>query len=120
MSFLVTMPDVMAATTASLASVGTAVSQANSAAAAATTGVLPPAADDVSAAIATLFANEGAAYQTLSTQAKAFHDRFVSTLAAAAGSYGSTEAASAGPLQTLEQDLLNAVNAPTQILFARH
>ena len=122
MSFLLTTPDAMASTTTNLASIGTAVSEANLAAAAATTGVLPAAADEVSAAIATLFAAEGAAYQALSAQATTFHEKFVSTLAAAASSYANTEAASTsplGPLQTLEQGLLNAMNTPAQALLAR-
>jgi PPE-repeat protein len=39
--------------------------------------VLPNAADDVSAAIAALFAAHGQEYQTLASQAEAFHDQFV-------------------------------------------
>ncbi|MGO9695856.1 MAG: hypothetical protein ACLPYO_19325, partial [Mycobacterium sp.] len=40
-------------------------------------------------------------------------------LTAGAGSYASTEAASASPLQALEQDVLAVVNAPTEAVLGR-
>ncbi len=61
------------------------------AAAAATTGVLPAAADEVSAAIAALFSQHAAGYQQLSAQARVFHDLFVQSLNAGAGTYAAAE-----------------------------
>uniref|UniRef100_UPI000AB9F426 PE domain-containing protein n=1 Tax=Mycobacterium tuberculosis TaxID=1773 RepID=UPI000AB9F426 len=49
----------------------------------------------------------------------AFHDRFAQTLSAAVGSYVSAEATNAAPLATLEHNVLNALNAPTQALLGR-
>ena len=49
MSFVTTQPEALAATAANLAGVGAMMSAQNAAAAAPTTGVLPAAADEVSA-----------------------------------------------------------------------
>ncbi len=119
MSFINVAPDFVAAAASDLAGIGTAISDANVAAAAPTTTILAAGADEVSAAIAALFGNHAQQYQALSAQAAAFHDRFVQALRAAAGSYGAAEAANASPLQTLENDVLGAINAPTQALLGR-
>ncbi|HXO83358.1 MAG TPA: PE family protein, partial [Mycobacterium sp.] len=55
MPFVTTQPEALAATAASLAGVGALMSAQNAAAAAPTTGVLPPAADEVSVLAATQF-----------------------------------------------------------------
>lgn len=49
------------------------------------------AADEVSASIAAAFSAHATAYQTLSAQASALHQQFVSTLGASGRSYGSAE-----------------------------
>ena len=67
----------------------------NAAAAAPTTGVLPAAADEVSALTAAQFATHAQMYQAISAQAAAIHEMFVNTLGASAGSYAATEAANA-------------------------
>jgi PE family protein len=67
----------------------------NSAADVPTTGVVPAAADEVSALTATQFAVHAAMYQTISAQAAAIHQQFVATLSASAASYAATEAANA-------------------------
>ncbi|AGZ50075.1 PE family protein [Mycobacterium kansasii] len=99
MSFLTAQPDVLAAAAANLGSVGAALSAGNSAAAAPTTGVLPPAADEVSALVAVQFAAHAATYQAVSARAAGIHDQLVATLAASAGSYAATEAANAAAAQ---------------------
>jgi hypothetical protein len=114
MSHVIAAPDMVAAAAADVAAIGSSVSEANAAAAASTTRVIAAAGDEVSAAIASLFSSHAQAYQALSAQAAAFHDQFVQALNAGAGAYASTEAANAGPLQTLEQDVLKVINAPTQ------
>ncbi|KZS70038.1 hypothetical protein A4G29_07585 [Mycobacterium kansasii] len=55
----------------------------------------------------------------LSTQTASLHEQFVQALNAAGAAYAAAEAANASPLQTVEQDLLNLVNAPTQALLGR-
>ena len=77
---------------ADLATIGSDLSAAHTAAAAQTTGVLAAAEDEVSAAVAALFSAHGQGFQALSAQAGLFHDQFVQTLSAGAASYASTEA----------------------------
>ncbi len=96
-----------------------ALSDANSSAALATTGLLAAGGDEVSAAIASLFSVHGQGHQQVAAQMTAFHDRFVQALTAGAGAYAHAEAANASPLQTLEQDVLGVINAPTQALLGR-
>ena len=93
MSFVIAATPMLAAAATDLANVGSVVSTANAAAAAATTEVAAAGADEVSAAVATLFSEHAQAYQGLSARAAAFHGQFVQTLNAAAESYAATEAA---------------------------
>ena len=95
MSFVMTQPEALSAAAASLACIGTMMSAENTAAAAPTTGVLPAAADEVSALTATQFAVHAQMYQAISAQAEAIHQQLVSTLATSATSYAATEAANA-------------------------
>ena len=95
MSFLTTQPEALAAAAADLTGIGSAMSAQNVAAAAPTTGVIPAAADEVSALTATQFAVHAQMYQAVSAQAEAVHDLFVSTLGTSAASYAATEAANA-------------------------
>lgn len=71
------------------------MSAQSAAAAAPTTGVVPAAADEVSALTATRFAAHARMYQAVSAQAAAIHEMFVNTLGTSAGSYAATEAANA-------------------------
>ncbi|VBA53729.1 Triacylglycerol lipase [Mycobacterium pseudokansasii] len=72
MSFLLAEPQLVAAAATDLAGIGSTISAANTAAEAATTGVIPAALDEVSAALASLFSAHGQAYQALSAQAARF------------------------------------------------
>ncbi len=125
MSYLVAVPELLSAAATDLAGIGSTLREANAAAAGPTTGLLAAGEDEVSAAIAALFARHGQAFAALSAQASAFHDRLVlvQLLASGAGEYASTEAASAGfmqqALQSVERDALGVVNAPTQALLGR-
>ena len=83
MSFVIAAPEFMAAATTDLQNIGSAVSAANAAAAGPTTGMLAAGADEVSAAVASLFSGHGQAFQALSAQAAAFHAQFVRALSAA-------------------------------------
>ncbi|EUA05686.1 PE family protein [Mycobacterium kansasii 824] len=113
------VPEAVSAAATKVAEFGAALRSANSSAAGATTGLLAAGGDEVSAAIASLFSTHGQAYQEVAAQMTAFHDRFVQALTAGAGAYAHAEAANASPLQTLEQDVFGAINAPTQALLGR-
>ncbi|WP_261900259.1 PE family protein, partial [Mycobacterium marinum] len=115
MSYLIAAPDLMAHATTELSSIGSALTAANAAAAAPTMGVLAAGADDVSAAVASLFAGHAQAYQSLGGQVAAFHQQFLEGLRGASGAYAAAEAANVSPLQ----DLLGLINAPTQALLGR-
>jgi hypothetical protein len=94
-SFVTTQPEALSAAAANLTVIGSGVAAQNAAAAAPTTGVVPAAADEVSALTATQFAAHAQMYQAVSAQAAAIHDMFVNTLGTSAGSYAATEAANA-------------------------
>ncbi len=115
MSFVVVSPEVLAVAGRDLASIGSAISQANVAAAVPTMGALAAGADEVSAAVAAVFSGHAQAYQALGAQVAAFHDQLVTALDAAAGKYASAEVANASPLQAV----LDVVNAPAQALLGR-
>lgn len=93
-SFVMAYPEMLAAAD-TLQSIGATTVASNAAAAAPTTGVVPPAADEVSALTAAHFAAHAAMYQSVSARAAAIHDQFVATLASSASSYAATEVANA-------------------------
>ena len=142
MSLLVVAPELVESAAANVESIGSALRAANAAAAAPTTGIAAAGADEVSAAVAALFAGHGQEFQALSAQASAFHQQFVQALSAGAGSYLAAEAANASPLQAVaaaasplqtvaaasplqpllqivQGELLNLINAPTEFLLGR-
>ena len=119
MSFLIAVPEMVAAAATDLARVGSALSAANAAAVVPTSSVIAAGADEVSATIAALFGAHAQAYQALSAQAATFHTQFVQALTAGANSYAGAEAANASPLQAAQQDALRAINAPSQALLGR-
>jgi predicted DNA-binding transcriptional regulator YafY len=95
MSFVTTQPEALAAAAGSLQAIGSTLSAQNAAAAAPTTGVVPAAADEVSALTAAQFAAHAQMYQAVSAQAAAIHEQFVNTLSMSGATYGLTEAANA-------------------------
>ncbi|MGH3969438.1 MAG: PPE family protein, SVP subgroup [Mycobacterium sp.] len=95
MPFVTVQSEALAAAASQLETIGSAMTAQNAAAAAPTTGVVPAAADQVSALQATLFSAYGNLYQQISAQATAIHEMFVNTLGTSAGSYGTTEATNA-------------------------
>jgi hypothetical protein len=78
-----------------LSGIGSSLSAQNAAAAVPTTGVVPAAADTVSALTAAQFAAHAQMYQAVSAQAAEIHELFVSTLGVSSGSYAAAEAANA-------------------------
>jgi hypothetical protein len=95
MSFMSTQPEALTAAAGVLQGIGSSVSAQNAAAAAPTTGVIPAAADQVSALTAAQFAAHAQLYQAISAQAAAIHEMFVNTLGISAGAYAATETANA-------------------------
>jgi hypothetical protein len=95
MSFVTTQPEALTAAAGSLQGIGSSMSAQNATAAAPTTGVVPAAADEVSALTAAQFAAHAEMYQSVSAQAAAIHEMFVNTLGTSAASYAATEAANA-------------------------
>ncbi|OBY32670.1 PE family protein [Mycolicibacter kumamotonensis] len=95
MSFVTTQPEALMAAVANLRTIGSAMTAHSAAAAAPTTGVVPAAADEVSALTAAQFAAHAQAYQIVSAQAAAVHEMFVNALSSGAGAYEATEAANA-------------------------
>jgi len=95
MSFVTTQPELLGEAAVNLQGIGSAMTAGNAAAAVPTTGVIPAAADEVSALTAAQFAAHAEMYQAISAQAAAIHEMFVSTLGISAGSYAATEVANA-------------------------
>ena len=95
MSFVTTQPELLTVAAGNLQGIGSAMTAGSAAAAAPTTGVVPAAADEVSALTAAQFATHASMYQTVSAQAAAIHEMFVNTLGISAGSYAATEVANA-------------------------
>ena len=95
MSYVNALPAILESAAGDLQSIGSAVAAGNMAAAAPTTGVVPAAADEVSALTAAQFAAHAQMYQAIGAQATAIHELFVNTLGTSAGSYAAAEAANA-------------------------
>lgn len=95
MAFVTTQPAMLLAAATELQAIGTGMVGGNATAAGPTTGVIPAAADEVSALTAMQFAVHAGQYQAIGAQAAVVHDLFVSALVTSAGSYAATEAANA-------------------------
>ena len=102
MSYVIAVPDTLAAAAADVASIGSSINAAHSAAAAPTTAVVAAAGDEVSAAISSLFSGYGKEFQALSARAAEVHAQFVQTMNGAGGAYAAAEAAGATPLQAAQ------------------
>jgi PE family len=101
MSYVIAAPEIMASAATDLATIGSNLRAAHTAAGGPTLAVMPAAADEVSASIAQVFSRAAQEYQALAGKAAAFQEQFVQHLTAGAGSYVATEAANAGVLQPL-------------------
>lgn len=112
MSFVITQPEALTYAAGKLQSLGSGMVVENAAAAAPTTGVIPAAADEVSALQAAIFAAYGTLYQSVSDQATAIHELFVNILGASAGSYAATESSnSVAASSPLAQGISNLFTA---------
>ncbi|GAB7146073.1 PE domain-containing protein [Mycobacterium riyadhense] len=118
MPFVNIVPEAMTSAAADLASVGTAIGEAN-AAATPITNVVAAGADEVSEAITALFNAHGLAYQQVSARTAAYHQQFVETLTGSGNAYASAEAANVNPLAEVQKGVLQVINAPTEALLGR-
>jgi triacylglycerol lipase len=120
MSYVIAAPEMMTSAATDLATIGSNLSAAHTAAATQTTAVLAAAEDEVSAVIAALFSAHGQGFQALGAQATAFHDQFVRALNGAVGAYVAAEAANASPLAAVAQAAQSlAVFSPVKDLTGR-
>jgi hypothetical protein len=110
-SFVNVAPEAVESSAGDLDGIRSVLTAANAAAGPPTTGIAPPAMDQVSAAIAAALGIHAQEYQALSEQVADFHAQFVGALNSSASQYLATEAANAA------QSVLNAVNSPTQALL---
>lgn len=113
MSQLISTPETLASTAADVQTIGSAINAARAGAAGQTTGLVAAAEDEVSAAIANLFAAYGQQYQATLSQAATFHTEFTRALATAASSYAQAEATNAA----LVAGISNEVTAPLRTLL---
>ncbi len=115
MTFVITDPDMLAAAADELQGIGSALEATNTAAAAPTTGVLPPAADSVSARTAALLDAHAQQYQAFAAQAESFQNQFVQTLIAAQNSYAETETANTATMQLTSATSTPTTTSPTNV-----
>jgi hypothetical protein len=101
MSYVMAAPELMTSAATDLATIGSNLSAAHTAAATQTTGVAAAAEDEVSAAIAALLSTHGQQFQALGAQTAAFHQQFMQNVTAGAASYVGTEAANIPSLTAL-------------------
>ncbi len=95
MSFVTAQPEGLTSAAGALRGIGSRMSADSAAAAAPTTGVVPAAADEVSALTTAPFAEHAQICQAVRAQAAASHEMFVNMLGASAESYAATEAVNA-------------------------
>jgi hypothetical protein len=108
------IPGELALAAEDLGNIGTRLAEANAVAALPTSSILPAAADEVSAAITSLFNNQSTTFQELAARGAAFHQQFTQLLGAAFNAYTGTEQAA---LQAL-RDAISGVESPLSSLFA--
>ncbi len=109
MSYVLTVPDAVSAAAADLEAIGSTIRGAGLVAAGPTSGVVAAAGDEVSAAIASVFATYGREYRAAMNRATAFHAAFTKTLAAAGGAYAEAEASGSLALESSSADPLYAL-----------
>jgi PE family/PPE-SVP subfamily C-terminal region len=95
MAYVSTAPAAIAAAASQLEGIGNSFAAESAAAAAPTTAIAPAASDEVSALQAGTFSTYGQLYQTVSADAQAIHQQFVNLLQSSSNSYQGTETANA-------------------------
>ena len=92
MSLLVVVPELVQSAAADLRNIGSELDAAQAVAAASTTGLAAAGADEVSVAVAALFAGHGRQFHTVGAQAGAFHQQFVRSLSSGLEAYRGADA----------------------------
>ena len=128
MSFVIATPDVMTSAATDLATIGSDLSMAHTAAATPTVALARAAGDEVSAGVAHVFSRYADDFHALGGRATAFHEQFFQNMKASAASYTSAEdaitwllagGATSGPLAqelgSVAQELFSFVAA---VVFA--
>lgn len=116
MSYVNASPELMAAAATDVAAVGSTVNAAHMAAVAPTVGVVPAAADEVSAGVAQIFSGAAQEFHTLVGRAATFGEQFAQHLHAGAGSYAAAEAVNSASLVSIVNSIPGAIAAlPGQI-----
>jgi hypothetical protein len=110
--YVIATPELMTSAATDLATIGSDLTEAHLAAVAPTVSLVPAAADEVSAAIASLLSEHAQDFQALAGRAAAFHEEFVQHLHAGASSYASTDAASASWLRSLNASAASSASTP--------
>jgi hypothetical protein len=95
MSFVTSEPEFLSSASGNLAGIGNTMASGTEAAAAPTTGVVPPASDIVSALTAQQFAAHAQLYQMMCQQAHVIHQQIAATLGTNSSAYETAEAANA-------------------------
>ena len=91
MAYVSTVPAAIAAAASQLEGIGNSFAAESAAAATPTTAIAPAASDEVSALQAGAFSTYGQLYQTVSADAQAIHQQFVTLLQSSSNSYQETE-----------------------------
>ncbi|MGO8936335.1 MAG: PE-PPE domain-containing protein [Mycobacterium sp.] len=112
MTTLLTEPQFVETAAANVAEIRSAIGAAKAAAAGPTTGLAAAAQDEVSAATAKLFGAYAQEYQSVLTQAGAFHEEFAAALASAGNAYAAAEAANASAISGAAPTLTPTVVQP--------
>ncbi len=112
MTTLLTEPQLVETAAANVAEIRSAIGAAKAAAAGPTTGLAAAAHDEVSAATAKLFGAYAREYQSVLTQAGAFHEEFAAALASAGNAYAAAEAANASAISGAAPTLTSTVVQP--------
>jgi hypothetical protein len=104
MSFVRVVPELMEDAAHGLTGICSSIGEASHAATAATTGIVPAAADEISAAATSLFSKHAQGFQALVARARLFHDQFAQNLKASAAAYVAADS----PINKIEADLIKA------------
>jgi hypothetical protein len=119
MSYVFASPELLAAAATDVAGIGSTLSAAHLAAAAPTVGVIPAAADEVSAAVAQVFSQAAQSFQGLVGKASAFGQQFAQQLTAGGGAYAAAEAVNAASVSADSSSIIQQlIDAPSGFLGA--
>jgi PE-PPE domain/PE family len=110
------IPGELALAAEDLGNIGTRLEEANAAAALPTSSILPAAADEVSAAITSLFNSQSTTFQELAARGAAFHQGFTQLLGEAFTAYTGTEQAAFQALR----DGISDVESPLSSIFSQN